>query len=79
MASKGGHDEVLTELINSGANVNAAAFTHTVPIQWMVPIHCAAEGGHERCVRVLLRAGAIVDTPNSDGSTALHLVRILET
>lgn len=69
MAAKGGHDEVLTELINFGADVNATAFTLTVPI------HCAAESGHERCVRILLRAGAIVDTPNADGSTALHLVR----
>ena len=72
MAAEHGHDEVLTVLINAGANVNAVAFTNTVPI------HFAAEKGHERCVRILMQSGAMVDVPDFDGSTALHLVSRFE-
>ncbi len=40
---------------------------------WKIPLHVAAEKGHDRCVRAMLDSGADVDAVNSTGRTALHL------
>ena len=37
------------------------------------PINCAAYGGHEKVVQVLIEAGANVNPADSDSITSLHL------
>lgn len=36
-----------------------------------VPLSCACANGHERCVRLLLEAGADVNSQENEGQTAL--------
>jgi hypothetical protein len=51
-------------LTKAGANASADGWAELL---------CAAEEGHESCVRALLEAGADVDAKSDDGSTALMM------
>ena len=44
----------------------------------LTPLHHAAANGHLETLTTLVRAGAIVDAPNTQGRTALHLAAMAE-
>ncbi len=62
-AAKQGLLEIVCELVAAGANVNNGFDC--------LPLHEAANGGHEEVVRILLEAGAEVDAYEEDCWTAL--------
>lgn len=62
-AARNSQAEIIQALITAGANVNLG-FDE-------LPLHTAAEEGHEEVVRLLLDAGADVEGQEEDGWTAL--------
>jgi len=60
------HPTAVRRLIDLGANVNALSVLGSSPLMW------AAQAGSVEVVKLLLAAGAIVQTPNKNNSTALH-------
>jgi ankyrin repeat protein len=66
-AAEEGICDVLTLLLDGGANVDARD-TATA----CTPLHCAAGRGHCDAVKLLLKRGATVDATDADGWTPLH-------
>ena len=84
-ASLRGHAAVVKELIEAGADVNvrATVFKH-IPasvksntsgntVSDVTPLMIAAHDGHTPVVIELIKAGADVNVPRSDGVTPLHM------
>ena len=84
-ASHWGHAAVVKELIEAGADVNvrATVFKH-IPasvksntsgntVSDVTPLMIAAHDGHAPVVIELIKAGADVNVPRSDGVTPLHM------
>jgi ankyrin repeat protein len=65
-AAKNGHTEVVTLLLDRGADINA------INCDGSTPLHKAASNGHTEVVRLLLDKGADINAPSRDGSTPLH-------
>eukprot|EP01059_Diplonema_ambulator_P016669 TRINITY_DN28386_c0_g1_i1.p1 TRINITY_DN28386_c0_g1~~TRINITY_DN28386_c0_g1_i1.p1 ORF type:complete len:119 (+),score=23.23 TRINITY_DN28386_c0_g1_i1:145-501(+) len=64
-AADKGHAEVVSNLAEQGADVNATDVSRSTPL------HCATQG-HYLAARELLLWEADVDAEDSDGWTALH-------
>eukprot|EP00904_Undaria_pinnatifida_P009511 jgi/Undpi1/5690/HiC_scaffold_2.g00964.m1 len=65
-ACNGGHRDVVDQLIQHRAEVNARSHFQSTPL------HFACEHGFVEIVRLLLSNGATVDARNSDQATPLH-------
>ena len=65
MAAIEGHDRVVKQLLEAGADKDNAALNGKTPL-WI-----AAQQGHERVVKLLLEAGADKDKATDDGITPL--------
>lgn len=69
-AAEGGNEQVMSSLMRSGAkedmNTKALATRRT-------PLHLAALGGEVAAAKVLMMAGAHVNTLDADGESPLHL------
>nr|XP_054768059.1 uncharacterized protein LOC129275281 [Lytechinus pictus] len=66
-AANGGHDEIVTLLLNNGADIE-------IPVKFgMTPLLAAADRKHLTTVQLLLLQGANVNAQNQNGDTALHL------
>lgn len=68
-ASANGKVDLVAQLIEAGANVNAAS------INGVTPLHRAAQNGHLEVVRHLLTNGARPDAVSVQGSSAIDLAR----
>lgn len=81
-----GHDRMAEALIARGADVNRRALAtdwraqvtsepraQYRPVGGLTPLLYAARGGCLRCVQMLLDAGAHIDLPNPEGTTALMI------
>jgi len=67
IAASNGNTEMLSVLLEAGADVNASTSAgHR-------PLHMAAENGHEQAVTRLLAAGADASVTGKDGETPLYL------
>lgn len=80
VACQGGYTNIVKELLNAGANVNAVMKDRATPL------FIAAQNGHRTVVLMLLAAGSNVDDARYDGATSLwiasqmghdHIVKIL--
>ena len=72
ISAQHGHDDCLTELINSGADVNKARGSDGV-----TPLYVAAKNGHNKCLNTLLDKGANIDavlTPELGQDTVIDIV-----
>ena len=69
-AAAGKYPEILQELVESGVTDNYNIDVYN--IQKRTPLHTACEKRRERCVEILLRAGADVNVQDSMGKTPLH-------
>ena len=67
LASAGGHDEVVQELVSAGAEIHA-----NNSYLW-TPLACAAAGGWSQCAQILITAGATLETEDRNKNTPLHL------
>lgn len=71
-AAGAGHKELVSLLLEAGADVALA--THRIavpPISGLTPLHTAAMCGHPEVLKLLLRAGAPRSLPTSNRSTPL--------
>ncbi|XP_066274537.1 ankyrin repeat and SOCS box protein 4-like isoform X1 [Branchiostoma lanceolatum] len=66
LASSLGHHQLVSFLLQQGAEVNLP------PKAWRLPIHAACEGGHSECVRLLLEYGADAEATDEGGFRPLH-------
>ncbi|RYE14430.1 MAG: ankyrin repeat domain-containing protein [Rickettsiales bacterium] len=66
IASREGHNDIVTALLKSGAYINAT------DISGKTPLHIAVENGHNNIVTKLLSAEAYVNATDKFGYTALH-------
>jgi ankyrin repeat protein len=62
--------KIVAHLIGLGTNVNARDW------RLWTPLHFAVRTGSSRVVKMLIEAGAEVDSPNDEGVTPLHLCLI---
>lgn len=69
LACNNGHPEVVEHLIASGADVHASTDTPTQDHGF----HLAVLNNHLSVIKVLLKAGFMIDTPNALGQNALYL------
>ena len=67
LAAKHGHADIVTALLENGADVNATNFNGRTAL------HYFAEQGHADIVTALLENGADVNVTDDFGQTALHL------
>ncbi|XP_063085999.1 ankyrin repeat domain-containing protein 23 isoform X2 [Cavia porcellus] len=65
-ACRGGHLDILKQLLNQGAQVNARDKI------WSTPLHVAVRMGHSDCLEHLVECGACIDAQDKEGDTALH-------
>jgi ankyrin repeat protein len=71
-----GHDQILEQLVNGGADVNAqgeqcaSVFQRDAYKSW-TPLHWAASHGHTKIINLLIRHGAEIERRNAHGQTAL--------
>ncbi|KAK4497185.1 hypothetical protein PRZ48_011635 [Zasmidium cellare] len=72
LAASRGWLTLASVLINSGADVNAQKNSMFTGKRMLSPLVGAVWNGHADMVRLLLRAGALLDARNSTGMTALH-------
>ncbi|XP_019644941.1 PREDICTED: ankyrin-2-like [Branchiostoma belcheri] len=63
IAADGGDEEKVTELLRQGVDVNCT------DLGLYTPLHCAASGGHVGVAKLLLKAGAQVDSRDRFGET----------
>lgn len=86
VACQGGHANIVKELLNAGANVNAFM---KVTLEWLsleslltrfpptqdraTPLFISAQNGHRTVLLMLLTAGANADVPRNDGATPLWI------
>ncbi|RAL61212.1 hypothetical protein DID88_010291 [Monilinia fructigena] len=68
LASKGGHLETVTELLE-----RTLFKIDSKEIREMTPLHLASRAGHQKIVEILLFNKANADLPNKKLKTALHL------
>ncbi|KAI9798410.1 MAG: Ankyrin-2 [Piccolia ochrophora] len=66
MAALGGHFQVVTSLLENGADADAR------DKEGNAALHLAAEGGHAATTRLLLQKHSYVDMLNQEGENALH-------
>ena len=66
IAAQNGSLEIARRLITAGADVNAADYEGSCPLQ------LAATMDHDKVVKLLLEHGANADHQDADGRTALH-------
>ncbi|MDP1603156.1 MAG: ankyrin repeat domain-containing protein [Legionella sp.] len=66
LAAKAGNNNVITQLLEMGANIHA----HTIHNTYAV--HKAAQNGHLNTVKLLLASGLGIDTRGSGGNTILQ-------
>jgi ankyrin repeat protein len=79
LAASIGFTEIVIDLLNKGADVNATAnydddSNGTLPS--ITALHLAAKNGHAEIVRALLNRSANVDARNKYNQTALHLAAL---
>ncbi|KAM8942660.1 ankyrin repeat domain-containing protein 23 isoform 2-T2 [Lycaon pictus] len=65
-ACRGGHLDILKQLLNQGAQVNARDKI------WSTPLHVAVRTRHCDCLEHLIACGAHLDAQDKEGDTALH-------
>ncbi|XP_045406111.1 ankyrin repeat domain-containing protein 23 isoform X2 [Lemur catta] len=65
-ACRGGHLDILKQLLNQGARVNARDKI------WSTPLHVAVRTGHSDCLEHLIECGAHLNAQDKEGDTALH-------
>ncbi|MCP5054468.1 MAG: hypothetical protein GY940_45290 [bacterium] len=61
LAAKNGHTELVTELINRGADIDARTFVVT----GVTPLSYAAEAGRVETMKLLFQKGALIDPPKT--------------
>ena len=66
-AAMNGNERTATELISRGANCNFC------DVNLEMPIHKSTQNCHISVINLLNRNGALINSPNKDGFTALHL------
>ncbi|KAI7972793.1 hypothetical protein EIK77_003939 [Talaromyces pinophilus] len=64
-AAKGGHEAIVQQLLNKGANPDAADNDDRTPLSW------AVEKGHRAVVKLLLDIGADIEADEMGGGTPL--------
>lgn len=69
-AAYGNHPDLITRLLEQGADVNAAAEGECAPI------HMVASDGSPEALKRLLDGGADISLPDDTGSTALHFATL---
>ncbi|XP_065196058.1 ankyrin repeat domain-containing protein 50-like [Sycon ciliatum] len=72
-AAESGDSDRLSELYRDGLDINAVHLASKSPL-----LHHAACAGQPDVVHFLLRSGAFVNEPNSEGNTALHYACVSE-
>lgn len=65
IAAERGHEGVIEHALNQGDTGDAKAFIDWVDDEGYTALHRAAAGGHEECVRVLVEAGAEIESSNN--------------
>ncbi len=75
LAAEGGHTEVVSLLLSSGANLDAQTSGSFSPFVGMkfTPLHSAAKWGRAKVVKLLINAGTNTDAQDSNKETPLHL------
>ncbi len=73
-ASRNGYVEVVSALMEGGADPSLGCSGSGLATEGNTPLHAAAERGNVEVVRALLEAGADPDLKNADGETPLHSV-----
>ena len=73
IAAKFGHAELVSALIDAGANYDIFFDSPDAPVPYGTPLHAAAAWGRLDVVRVLLSAGADKDSYHRALGTPLHL------
>jgi ankyrin repeat protein len=68
IASKNGHEKVVTLLLEAGANPNSTYLVHQV-----APLHAAASYGHINVVKLLIKHKAVVNYADDDGDRPLDV------
>ena len=68
-AAAGGHDAVVTVLLDNGANIN-----HANKVGWS-SLHLSAYNGHETMVGSLIDRGADVNLVNNDGDRPIDVAK----
>lgn len=64
IAAERGHEGVIEHALNHGEGGDTKAFIDWVDDEGYTALHRAAAGGHEECVRVLVEAGAEIESSN---------------
>ncbi|KAJ8674507.1 hypothetical protein QAD02_005769 [Eretmocerus hayati] len=68
-----GHEDLLSILLDKGAEKKIENIWETKNDEEWTPLHCAAWENHERALKILLERGAKLEARTKDGFTALHL------
>lgn len=71
MSSYHGYSKIVDLLLENGAGINLLASSTTDETGGVTPVYLAAEGGHLKIARKLVRAGADINTQRSDGVSPL--------
>ena len=64
IAAERGHEGVIEYVLSQGVLGDTKAFIDWVDDECHTALHRAAAGGHEECVRLLVEAGAEIESPN---------------
>jgi ankyrin repeat protein len=70
-AAEAGQLEVVTWLLDHGANPNTRTIAHPGEAGAYTPLHLGVQNGHLEVSKTLLQRGANIDAKTSDGSTPL--------
>jgi hypothetical protein len=73
LAAERGHEGVIEHALTQGEGGDAKAFIDWVDDEGFTALHRAAAGGHEECVRVLVEAGAEMESLNKSAMLISHI------
>lgn len=80
-ARKGDHDLLASLLTNARAHggggakgVDSTSPANTRNAEGATPLHCAAERGHVRCIKVLLKNGASINAKDLSGRRPIRIL-----
>ncbi|KAK9367878.1 ankyrin repeat-containing domain protein [Lipomyces kononenkoae] len=73
LAAERGHEGVIENALTQGEGGDTKAFIDWVDDEGFTALHRAAAGGHEECVRVLVEAGAEMESSSKSAMLISHM------